>query len=173
MNRKNKREKKQTRCRNAWKFACPQAGILHADASFTVEAALLMTIIVPVLIALLITGFFLHDQGYLQGTATELCAMQSNLRLYDDAASQTEKVRKHRLKQGTLWSRNLSGAVQSSEEKAGADMDGTFPLPGLTGALLPGDLTDMSAHWDRRMYDPAPLIRKIRAAKHLIDDLAF
>ena len=58
-------------------------------------------------------------------------------------------------------------------EKAGADMDGTFPLPGLTGALLPGDLTDMSAHWDRRMYDPAPLIRKIRAAKHLIDDLAF
>ena len=64
-----------------------------AQASFTVEAALLMTVILPVLIALLITGFYLHDRAFLQGVTTELCAMQSNLRMYEDSASQTERVR--------------------------------------------------------------------------------
>ena len=43
-------------------------------ASFTVEAALLMTIILPVLLALIYYGFFLHDKGVLNGAAQQITA---------------------------------------------------------------------------------------------------
>ena len=142
-----------------------------AQASFTVEAALLMAVILPVLIALLITGFYLHDRAFLQEVTTELCAMQSNLRMYEDSASRTERVRQHRLAHTALWAGDLNGECRSSKEQAAADMTGTFTLPGIIGALLSSQ-SGIHAHWERRLYDPAPLIRNARAAKYLLDDLA-
>ena len=44
------------------------------QASFTVEAAMLMCVILPVLLALLYLGMFLHDKGVLNGAAQEVAA---------------------------------------------------------------------------------------------------
>ena len=46
----------------------------RAQASFTVEAAMLMCVILPVLLALLYLGMFLHDKGVLNGAAQEVAA---------------------------------------------------------------------------------------------------
>lgn len=47
-------------------------------ASFTIEAALLMTCLIPLLTALIYLGFFLHDRAYMQGEAYEQ-AVQAEL----------------------------------------------------------------------------------------------
>ena len=67
-------------------------GSLYAEASFTVEASALMTIILPVLIVILLAGFYLHDSAYLQMTATELCAMGSNMKVYKESADRKSVV---------------------------------------------------------------------------------
>lgn len=51
----------------------------RARGSFTVEASLLMTIIIPVLVSLIYGSFYLHDCAVMQGAACELAAMASNL----------------------------------------------------------------------------------------------
>ena len=43
-------------------------------ASFTVEAALIMTVTLPVLLSVLYYGFFLHDKGVLNGAAQQIAA---------------------------------------------------------------------------------------------------
>jgi hypothetical protein len=48
---------------------------VHARASFTVEAAMLMTLVLPVLLALIYLGLFLHDKGVLNGAAQETAAI--------------------------------------------------------------------------------------------------
>ena len=70
-----------------------------------------------------------------------------------------------------MWAGDLSGECRSSKEYAAADMKGTFTMPGIIGALLSSHL-DIHVHWERRMYDPAPLIRNARAAMYLLDELA-
>ena len=48
------------------------------SAVFTVEAALLMALILPVLLSLIYLGFLDHDRGVLQGAACEAAALADN-----------------------------------------------------------------------------------------------
>ena len=47
-------------------------------AVFTVEAALLMALILPVLLSLIYLGFLDHDRGVLQGAACEAASLADN-----------------------------------------------------------------------------------------------
>ena len=61
----------------------------RAQASFTVEAAMLMCVILPVLLALLYLGMFLHDKGVLNGAAQEVAATAET---FADKESAIEKI---------------------------------------------------------------------------------
>lgn len=141
-----------------------------ARASFTVEAALLMGIILPVLIALLLAGFYLHDRAYLQCVTTELCARESNLRLYENRSAQLAGIRDQRLGHALLWTRNASGSFSEGDDSAEAQAAGSFPVPGLAARLFGAGQLEVKASWSRRLYKPADLIWKARAAKYLLDE---
>ena len=142
---------------------------LYANASFTVEASLLMALILPVLIAILLAGFYLHDSASLEMTATELCAMGSNLRDYGERASVLERVKNRRLSHSLLWTRQAAGTVGSGEETVSAQLSGTFTVPGLVSSLMGTAQTQITKTWSRSLYRPAEMIWKVRAAKYLAD----
>ncbi len=143
----------------------------QAPGSFTVEAALLMGIILPVLIALLLMGFYLHDKACLQGTASELCARGSSLRLYKDREGTLAKIRDKRLSHSLLWTRDVSGGVTAGTDEMSASAEGSFPVPGLIAALTGNKLSTVGAKWQARLHDPTDLIWKIRGAKYLLDEV--
>ena len=138
-------------------------------AAITVEASLLMTLIIPMLIAIMVTGFYVHDRAYMQGVCTELCAMGSNLQLYEDAAAQLDALEKKRLSGTMMWAGAVSGAHRIDETAADASIHGSFSLPGLITRVFRMNTAEVSASWSRNIYHPAELIWVVRSAKYVVD----
>ena len=144
---------------------------LYLPARFTVEAALLMTIILPVLIAILMAGFYLHDEVYLQGICQEAAEMAINLKDEKTADAKAGKLLNQRLSSALVWGRDSSGDISGDGNEVRVSCTAAFVTiepyyPGkeyLAGRLM-GSCT-------RRIYDPADLIRKVRGIQYLADEL--
>ena len=143
---------------------------LHLDGSFTVELSLLMGLILPVLVAVLLTGFYLHDQGCLQGAACEVALMGGNLQLYEDRAG-LMSGRCGKRAQEVVWSRDTAGTGSAGKDEAAASFQGNFRIPGMTAALLNGGMAATGASWKHAIYHPADIIRTAKGAKYLLDEI--
>ena len=143
----------------------------HLKAQFTVEAALLMVIILPVLICILFAGFYLHDRTYVNGACLETASTIINMKNAGMEESKAEQAFREKLRKGTLWLNNTSGSVSIEEESAAAHASGSFtafPMGILAGAFLSGQV-DRSA--EAQNQNPAQVIRKIRGACYLVDEV--
>ena len=138
-------------------------------ASFTVEAALLMGVILPVCVAIIMAGFYVHDRGVLQGMACETAAMGSNFASRKDGAvSKTAaSISPHRL----VWARNLSFSAAAGKDSVTASFSADFRGPGAIAALMTGGSIRLTGTWQRSICRPARLIWKIRGVKFLADAL--
>ena len=136
--------------------------------SFTVETALLMGIILPVLICVLIAGLYLHDKIYLAGAGHEAVSMSVNLKEDQEESRRAETIYQKRITGGILWGRNVKGSLTAGEDLATAFGEGKFPA----GPAMPRFsylFADMSAETRHAIYDPAGLIWKVRSARFLIE----
>ena len=96
------------------------------NGSFTVEAALLMTVLIPLLTALIYLGFYQHDKVWIANkTRTE--AMEAALD--QDRKNQTDWS-------GVLACGNVSGGVKRG--KSDSDRKGNVQNSGICGTLLYG-----------------------------------
>ena len=137
--------------------------------SFTVEAALLMTLIIPVLTALLYGSFYLHDCAVMQGAACELAAVGSTLRTKPNREALMEQKRKKLLQGRLLGTRDSSMTLAVSETEVKVSCSGNFYVPGLVGRLLGEDLGRIEKSWTRKLQDPAGTIRKVRGLRAMLD----
>ncbi len=164
------RKEKSENLRN---FCSQRAGGLlsrRLQASFTVEASLLMTLILPAVLAILLAGFYVHDRVMLQGGACELAAMGSNLRTFQARASMLEERKRAVTSGGSLWTRNISGNASAGKDQSEVGFSGSFPIPGMVMQLYTSGELTVSGEWNRKLYHPANTIRKIRGLKYLIDE---
>ena len=86
-----------------------------AKGSFTVEAALLMTVLLPVIVSLIYTAFFLHDRTLLQGAACEVAAMGSNLSEEKDIDQILEKIKNQVMSARLLGTKDKAATVNRSK----------------------------------------------------------
>lgn len=135
-------------------------------ASFTVEAALLMTIILPVLLALIYYGFFLHDKGVLNGAAQQITA-QADLNHWKKSGNNRLAKQAKKLAKMTGPSKDVSVSVDVSENKASVRYSGKISLPGILPSLFGKSRLDTGAGADRTLLHPADLIRKIRGLEYV------
>lgn len=139
--------------------------------SFTVEASLLMTIILPVLVALIYTGFYIHDSAILQGAACEVAAMGSNLAMEEDRESilyrKMEELKTGRL----LGTREVAASLSISKTRVSVSYSGNFYVPGMIGRLLSGNSLRIEKSWSRKLYHPADEIRKIRGLQKMAETI--
>ena len=143
----------------------------YLKAQFTVEAALLMVIILPVLICILFAGFYLHDRTYVNGACLETASAIINMKNAGKEDSKAGQVFRDKLRTGTLWLNNTSGSVSIEEESAAAHASGSFaafPMGQPAGAFLSGQI-DGSA--EAQNQNPAQVIRKIKGARYLVDEI--
>lgn len=141
-------------------------------ASFTIETTLLMSVILPVLIALLMAGFYVHDRAKLQGAACELAARGCCLVLDEDRSSQLGKTANALSGGGTMWARSVRAQVSADEEAVSASAQGSFPFPGFTEALLSQGSETVTGSCDRKICHSAKLIRKVRGLKAFQEEIS-
>lgn len=135
-------------------------------AGFTVEAALLMTVILPVLLSVLYYGFYLHDRGVLNGAAQQITA-QADLNSWKKAGNNRLGKQAKVLEKYTGPSKDVSSSVSASQENASARYKASMPLPGLLPDLFGKSSLDTGASASRTILYPADLIRKIRGLEYV------
>ena len=140
-------------------------------AYLTVEATLLMGIILPVLTAVLIASFYVHDQACLQGSACEIASMGCNLAEYPDRAARLERLCSSLPRSRLLWSRSVQAQYTAGDDAVSGGCSGTFPVSSLIRSWWQGGPVQAGASWSRAVYHPADLIRKVRGVHELIEAL--
>lgn len=141
------------------------------QGSFTVEAALLMTILLPVLVSVIYLSFYIHDRAVLQGIGCEIGAMGSNLRQEKRAEAILKEKQRELSKNRLLGTRNMEKSLSVSEHQISVTFSGSYLFPGLIRKLIGGNRLGIRRSWSRELYHPAKLIRKIRGLNDMVDTL--
>ena len=102
---------------------------MRQKGSYTVEAALLMGILLSVLVSVIYLGFWYHDRNFLQNAAYE-AACTASLRA-DDESYQISGAARSLTEGRMLGTSALSADCQNTENKATVFYRGTFQIPGM------------------------------------------
>lgn len=131
--------------------------------SFTVELGLLMTLILPVLTALLYLGFYMHDRAFLTGAALETaCAAALNWG-EDTREAAAEKKKKEFLERELLGTSGLQGSVSIKGESVEAEYSGIFELPGFVSGLFGLDSLRIQAKAGMDLKNPRREVNRIHS----------
>ena len=106
------------------------------SAVFTVEAALLMALILPVLLSLIYLGFLDHDRGVLQGAACEAAALADNSAPDKARADKLRTLTEEIGKDAVLVSRSLESSFSLSKDFVQVSYTGSMKVPGLLPRLF-------------------------------------
>lgn len=145
---------------------CRTAGCQRTSASFTVEAAMLMGLILPVLLAILYFGFYLHDRGVLAGAACETSARadlgtwkaSANSRIDKTAASLAKRIGSRK---------KVSSSVSVSKDAVDVSYQSSLTLPGALPQLFGHSSLDTGIAHRRTLIRPAEIIRKVRGLEYI------
>ena len=135
-------------------------------AGFTVEAALLMTVILPVLLAILYYGFFLHDKGVLNGAAQQVTA-QADLNSWKKSGNNRLSRMAGKMEKQTGPSKKVSSKVSVKKDQVSASYSAGMSLPGLLASWFGKSRLNTGALAKRPLLYPADVIRKIRGLEYV------
>lgn len=139
--------------------------------SFTVEASLIMTILLPVLAAILYLGFCDHDRGILMGAACEIAAAADNNLWKKNPGNGLDRKASSLAKQHLLCTRNIKTQVSVGEDQVRVSYSGSFSLPGLLPQLFGKGVLTVDQQRERVLLHPTDVIRKIRGLEYMTDRL--
>lgn len=139
---------------------------IRIRASFTVEAAMLMTLILPALLALIYLGLYLHDRGVLNGAAQEVAA-QADLNCWKDSGNVYLSGSAGKLADRTGPSGKAAVSVSAGDKQVSVTYNASMTLPGLLPKLFGRSVLDTGASVQRTLLKPADTIRIIRGLEYV------
>lgn len=120
--------------------------------SFTVEAALLMTVLIPLLTALIYLGFYQHDKVWI-ANKVRTAAMESALD--PDREDQPDWS-------GVLACTNVSGGIKRGKNKVTAAGKATFKIPGFVARFFTGGRMEINSKVEIPVKNAKKQIQKYR-----------
>ena len=135
----------------------------YLKGSYTVEAAVVVSMTIFVLAALILCTFYLHDRATLQAIVCEAASVGSSFA--------TEKDRKEAM-QGVVERINaehsLVGSAALGKREVTVLWNAKYPIPGFAARYLTEGELNIRKTWTCRILDPASTIRKIKGAGELL-----
>ncbi len=139
--------------------------------SYTVEAALVMSVTVFVLGALILLTFYLHDRAVAQSLVCEIATAGSTQENEKKCAEAAQKAAGGVSASRFLGSRALSKDVSAGEKKASARVGASFPVPGFAVQYFSGGELSIDASWESAVLSPSETIRLFRGLGELAGNL--
>jgi hypothetical protein len=139
--------------------------------SYTVEAAIIVSLTIFVLASLIISAFYLHDRCVLQGAACEAASAGSIFATSEERSEAAAKVKNQVTASRLLGSKKLDGYATVGSKESKAAWSSSYPIPGFAAKYLMGNQLSISASWTCQILNPSKLIRKIRGVSDLVSDL--
>lgn len=139
---------------------------MKQKGSYTVEAALLMGIILSVLVSVIYIGFWYHDKSFLQSAAYEAACVAS-LRKDEDSykiGEAAQSLTKGRM----LGTGKLQIQTNDGKEKASVIYQGSFRIPGMIVSFFSGGKLGIKESCSLSVERPSKKIQKIRGALKVV-----
>lgn len=139
---------------------------MKQKGSYTVEAALLMGIILSVLVSVIYIGFWYHDKSFLQSAAYEAACVAS-LRKDEDSykiGEAAQSLTKGRM----LGTGKLQIQSKDGTEKASVEYQGSFRIPGMIVTFFSGRKLEIRESCSMSVERPSKKIQKIRGALKIV-----
>ena len=134
--------------------------IRNQKGSYTVEAALLMGIILSVLVSVIYMGFWYHDKSFLQSAAYELACAAS---LHgEDNSWQIESAADTLIRGRMLGTRGLQNQCQNGKKTVTVSFQGNFSIPGMILPFFQNGKMDIKETCTMTTEQPSKRIQKIR-----------
>lgn len=137
--------------------------------SYTVEAAVVMPLILFVLAALLICAFYVHDSGVFQSMVCETVSAGCNFITEAERKDAVEQQRAFVRESRFLGSRGIFAQASCGKAKVSAVCSAEYPVPGFAAKYLYGSSLQIRKQWEGQMTEPAKVIWLIRGAKRITD----
>lgn len=134
--------------------------IMRQKGSYTVEASLLMGILLSILVSVIYLGFWYHDRNFLQNAAYE-AACTASLRA-DDESYQISGAARSLTEGRLLGTTGLSAECQTTEKEASVFYRGTFRIPGMMEAFFQENQLKMKESCEISTQRPSSRIQKVR-----------
>ncbi len=138
---------------------------MRLKGSYTVEAALLMTLILPLLVGIIYMGYYLHDQAVMENGAwefTTLCLRQER----GEERDEKEQEIRSRL----LGTKNVSIQVNKESSHVTALLRGNLSVPGLAMRFLCRNSLPLEAEVRRRYVDAGEIVIRTKLLKELTEE---
>ena len=124
---------------------------VSVQGSFTIEAVLVMSVVIASLTALLICSFFIHDRAVLRSRVCEIAAAGGIQAYFSDSmpfsASEASKGAQHLM----LRADSLQISSDSSENRISVQGTGEFSFPGYTADFLGEGTRKLDESWERNI----------------------
>ena len=131
-----------------------------SKGSFTVEAALLMTLILPLLVAVIYMGFYQHDKAWIANKARTAAVEMV-----------VDKDRKNNTDwSGVLASSRVSGMAKSNGKCAQVYVKGGFSFPGMAANFFTGSGSSVNCEIEIPVKYAKKEIQKYRNLKRLTEE---
>lgn len=140
----------------------------YMKGSYTVEAAVIVSLAMFVLASLMICTFYLHDRAVMQGLVCEAASVGSSFITEDERKAAVQNVVSELDGKRFLGSRALEGNAASSGKRISASWSAEYPVPGFAVKYLSKGSFAYDRSWTCRILNPADTIRKIKGAGELL-----
>lgn len=138
------------------------------NGSYTVEASIVMAMVILVLAALMFASFYMHDRAVLQGISCETASAGSNAATRSGRQEAAEDVKGRFSSERLLGSRQVSGKIEVGEKTVNSVWKGNFYFPGFVMKYFAGGCYTICVSWNSEAIQPVDTIRKIRGVRKLV-----
>lgn len=136
--------------------------------SYTVEGAVVFSLVFFVLAACLIAAFYVHDRAVLQAVTCEAASVSTNFLTAKERSKAAAAVKKQLKQTRLLGSRQLSGNASAGSKTVTAAWSASYPVPGIVMRYLKGNRLKIQTQWNGTIRNPSETVRKIRGAGALL-----
>lgn len=138
--------------------------------SFTVEISLIMTLLIPLLTALIYTGFYMHDRAFLAGAALETAVTASLHAGERDQIQSAEAKKKEFLSGRLLGTKGVTGSVSIGENSVTVSFSGSFPVPGMLRLFFGSGTLPVKAESQLELRNPKKTVNRIHGVRKLLKE---
>lgn len=138
---------------------------VRLKGSYTVEAALLMTLILPLLVGIIYLGYYLHDQAVMENGAWELTTLCMRQETGEERNGKEQEIRSR-----LLGTENVSIQVNKDNSYVTVLLRGSLPVPGLAMRFLCRNNLPLEAEVRRRYVDAGEIVIRTKLLKELTEE---
>lgn len=146
----------------------PETAVQELQGSYTVEAAVVVSLVFFVLAALILCTFYVHDRAVFQSAACEASSAGNNFITAKERKEAMSEVKQRMTQSRFLGSKNIKGNTATGKKEASSSWSAVYPFPGFVMKFISGGRLEIRKSWSSKILNPADTIRMIRGVGELI-----